>query len=1010
MTKVLLKFTVALFSFLVFSVFVSAQSKSISGKVTDTSGEPIIGASVMLTGDNRVGVVTDVNGLFSLNVPQGTSISVSCIGYKTLEVLVGSQSTYNIQLEEDTEYLDDVIVIGYGTARRSDVTGSVASVSAKDLLSIQTGNITSSLQGMIAGMEITQTSSKPGSSMQIRIRGTRSLSADNDPLIVLDGVPFYGSLSDLNPNDIKSIDILKDAASTAIYGSRGANGVLMISTNKGYNDQKPQVSYRTYTTLKTVISEYPMMSGPEFQEMRSYSRSANGMDEIDGVNTDWQSLYYQTGVSTDHNVAISGGNRSNNYNFSSGYSNDGSVLPYQGFKRINMRGGLDQSVGKHVKVGFTMNNSYSISSDSSGSLSSVLQISPLAEPYDSDGNLKERVGMYNDTYYVYTRESLAAIKDKNVNETRSFSSSNNVYGEFIFPWIKGLTFKTSVGLNFRYSNSGSFTGKGVGSGTADTPSSASMSYSTATHWAWENLLTYDRTYNGKHHLNAVAMYSAEEQRRVATGISGKDIPADYFQFYNIGQALQDKTISPSSQTYQMWGLISYMGRIMYTFDDRYLLNIAVRSDASSRLSKGHKWHTYPAVSVGWNIHNEEFFSPVRNTVDQLKIRFGYGETSNQAVSPYRTLGSLGTRYYNYGEEYGLGYYVSSLPNSELGWEYSTTYNVGVDFSMFKHRFWGTLEAYLQNTHDVLVNVSLPSTTGASSIMANMGETQNKGLEATLNGMIVQKKDFTLTAGLNFYTNQNKILALASGQNQDTSNKWFVGYPISVLYDYVYDRLYQEDDKYIGEFERGATPGDIKVVYTGEYNADGSPVRRINADDRIITPVDPKLQGGFNSSINYKNFDFSFVGAFKIGGKLVSTLYGPEGYLNCLDGRRNNIRVDYWTPSNPNARYPKPSGLTNSNNPKYLSTLAVFDATFVKIRSITLGYSLPDTVLSKIGVSNIRVYTTVQNPFVIYSPFTKETGLDPDTNTSGRGYGNNIYAVGINTPTTRNFLFGLNLTF
>lgn len=330
--------------------------------------------------------------------------------------------------------------------------------------------------------------------------------------------------------------------------------------------------------------------------------------------------------------------------------------------------------------------------------------------------------------------------------------------------------------------------------------------------------------------------------------------------------------------------------------------------------------------------------------------------------------------------------------------------------MFRHRFWGTVEAYLQNTHDVLVNVTLPSTTGASNIMANMGETQNKGFEVTMNGMLVQKKDLTLTAGLNLYSNQNKIIALASGQTQDTSNKWFVGYPISVLYDYVYERLYQESDQFIDAFEKGAAPGDIKVVYTGDYNPDGSPVRRINANDRIITPVDPKLQGGFNAALNYKNFEFSFVGAFKIGGKLVSTLYGPEGYLNCLDGRRNNIKVDYWTPDNTDARFPKPSGLTNSNNPKYLSTLAVFDATYAKIRSITLGYNVPQNVLSKVGVRNLKIYATVQNPFVIYSPFTKETGLDPDTNASGSAYGNNVYAVGVNTPTTRNYLFGLNLTF
>lgn len=998
-----------IFCAMLLSLVASAQNITVSGTVTDQTGEPVIGAYVTVQ-NTSVGSITDSAGAFSISAPSNSVLEVSFIGFITETVQVNGRTQIDVTLTEDSELLDDVVVIGYGTARKSDVTGSVASVSSRDLTAIQTGNITSSLQGMVAGMEMTQTSSKPGSSMQIRIRGTRSLSADNDPLIVLDGIPYYGSLSDLDPNDIKSIDILKDAASTAIYGSRGANGVLMITTNKGYQEQKAQVAYRTYTTLKTVANKYPMMTGPEFVEMRSYSRSANGLDERDDVDIDWQDLYYQTGISTNHNLTVSGGTLTHNYNFSIGYTNDGSVIPFQGFQRINVRGGLDQSLGKYVKVGFTLNNSYSTSSDSSGSLSSVLQISPIADPFNADGSMKERVSMYNDTYYVYTKESLAGIQDKTLSDSRSFSSANNAYLEFSFPWIEGLKYKANLGLNFRYNGSGSFTGRGIGSGTSDTPSTASLGHSLTTHWTIENLLTYDRTFNHKHHLNVVGMYSAEQQKSTNTSMSGRDIPADYFQYYNIGQSLQEITVSPTGQSYQLWGLISYMGRLMYTYDDRYMLSAAVRSDASSRLAEGHKWHTYPAVSVGWNLHNEKFFKSLLNTVDQLKIRLGYGETSNQAVSPYKTLGSLGTRYYSYGEEYDLGYYVSSLPNSELGWEFSTTYNLGVDFSMFKHRFWGTLEAYLQNTHDVLVNVTLPSTTGASSIMANMGETQNKGFEATLNGLLVSKKDFTWTAGLNFYSNQNKIIALASGQTQDTSNKWFVGYPISVLYDYVYERLYQENDQFIDEFEKGAAPGDIKVKYSGEYNADGSPVRRINADDRVITPVDPKLQGGFNSAINYKNFEFSFVGSFKIGGKLISTLYGPEGYLNCLDGRRNNIKVDYWTPSNPDARFPKPSGLTNSNNPKYLSTLAVFDATYVKIRSITLGYNVPQNVLSKIGVNNLKVYATIQNPFVIYSPFTKETGLDPDTNASGKGYGNNIYAVGVNTPTTRNYLFGVNLTF
>ena len=990
------------------SVF--AQTKAIKGTVSDESGNAVIGAYVVSVADNTKGTVTDENGSFTLSVSEGETLAVSCIGYKDTQFKTDARTLYDVIVVADNEFLEETVVIGYGTAKRSDVTGSITSVSSEDLNTIQTGNISSSLQARVAGVEMTQTSSRPGASMQIRIRGTRSLSADNDPLLVLDGIPFYGDLSDLDPTSIKSIDILKDAASTAIYGSRGANGVLLITTNKGYQEQRAQVSYSTYFTLKTVAAKYPMMNGPEFVEMRSHSRSANGLDESDDVNIDWQDLYYKNALMMNHNLTVSGGTSKNNYNFSIGYTDDNAVVPNQNFSRINIRGSLDQQLGEHIKVGFTTNNSYSVSNDSSGSLTSVLQISPIANPYNEDGTMKERVSMYNDTYYVYTRESLANIKDKLIDESNTFSSSNAVYGEVKFPWIKGLTYKVNLGLNFRYNGTGTFTGRGIGSGTSDTPSTASTSNRVTTHWTVENLLTYDRTFNEKHHLNVVAMYSAENQKQTRQTMAGRDIPADYFQYYNIGYALEEITVDPAGQSYQMWGLLSYMGRIMYTYDSRYMVNVALRSDASSRLAKGHQWHTYPAVSFGWNLHNEKFMDAAKPYVDQLKIRAGYGETSNQAVSPYRTLGSLSTRAYNYGEDYDLGYYVSTLPNMELGWEYSSTYNVGVDFSLFKRRLWGTFEYYHQHTHDVLVNMNLPSTTGASRIMANMGETQNKGFELTLNGVLLQKKDWTWTAGLNLYHNDNKILALASGQDQDTSNKWFVGYPISVLYDYVYEGLYQEGDPFITKYESGAAPGDIKVKYTGDYNEDGSPARKINANDRIITPVDPILQGGFNTTVKYKNFDFSLVGAFRIGGKLVSTLYGPQSYLNCLDGRRNNIRVDYWTPENTDARFPRPSGLTNSNNPKYLSTLAVFDATFASVRNITIGYNLPDRVMQKIKMRNIRVYATIQNPFIIYSPFTRETGLYPDTNTSGSAYGNNIYAVGVNTPTTRNYMFGVNISF
>lgn len=457
---------------------------------------------------------------------------------------------------------------------------------------------------------------------------------------------------------------------------------------------------------------------------------------------------------------------------------------------------------------------------------------------------------------------------------------------------------------------------------------------------------------------------------------------------------------------------------MYSYDDRYMLSVAFRSDASSRLAKGHQWHSYPAISAGWNISKESFFEKLLPVVNDLKLRIGYGQTSNQSINPYKTLGKLDTRPYNFGSDYALGYYVSELPNPELGWEYSSTWNYGLDFSLFNHRLSGTVEYYVQHTKDVLVNVNLPSTTGVNSYMANVGETQNKGFEFTLNGIILDNLNgWSWSAGINLYTNRNKIVSLASGQDRDESNWWFVGHPIDVVYDYEKIGLWQEGDPYLDILEPGGNVGMIKVKYTGGYNDDGTPERAIGAADRQIIHLEPKFQGGFNTTVRYKDIDLSIVGAFKSGGKLISTLYSSSGYLNMMSGRRGNVKVDYWTPDNTDAKYPKPGGIESSNNPKYGSTLGLFDASYLKIRTITLGYNVPKKWLSRAGIENLRVYATVQNPFVLFSPYHNESGMDPETNSYGdenqavtSAYQSRLLVIGTNTPSTRNYLIGLNLTF
>jgi hypothetical protein len=451
-----------------------------------------------------------------------------------------------------------------------------------------------------------------------------------------------------------------------------------------------------------------------------------------------------------------------------------------------------------------------------------------------------------------------------------------------------------------------------------------------------------------------------------------------------------------------------------------MISLAMRSDASSRLAKGHKWHTYPAVSAGWNLHREDFMSDI-DWLNSLKLRVGYGETSNQSIDPYKTFGELNTRYYNFGSSengYAIGYYVSELPNPDLGWEYTQTWNFGVDFSLFKRRLSGTIEYYRQHTKDLLLSVKLPSTTAVPTYMANIGETENNGFELSLNGVILDNVNgFTWEAGVNFYANRNKLLALSSGEREDKENWWFVGSPINVIYDHKKIGLWQQGDPYLDILEPGGNVGMIKVDYLGDYNADGTPVRQIGADDRQVIEMDPDFQGGFNTRLAYKGFDLSIVGVYKSGGTLISTLYGGTGYLNLLTGRHGNVDVDYWMPDNTGAKYPRPGGILSANNPKYANTLGYFDASYLKVRTITLGYDFDKKILKTLGVSRLRLYATVQNPFILFSPYHSESGLDPEPNSLGDEnqavtdqLQTRLPVVGYNTPSTRNYLFGLNITF
>jgi len=1030
-----------LFVFLVIPLWLSAQDISVSGKVTDKSGEALIGVSITEKGTTN-GVASDADGNYSLTISRNATLEFLYLGYATQTISVQGRSLINVVMQEDTKALGEVVVIGYGTQRREAVTGSVANIGGNDIREVPAGDLTNALQGRVAGVQMSQTSTKPGSTMQIRIRGTRSINASNDPLVVLDGIPFAGTIGDITPEDIKSIDILKDASATAIYGSRGANGVILVTTYSGNKNQSAQVSYSGYFGWKEAI-KYPMMNATDYAALRNRANDAlntkGGGDEPRDdngdytANTDWQNLFFRTGIVTSHDLSVMGGSEKGSYKFGAGYYDDQAVIPLQWYNRYSIRGSVDQKIGI-LRVGFTTNNNFNITSGSSIGLNSMLSISPLVDPYNPDGSFKRTVAMPQDTYWVYTRSSLSDLGDSYANQTKAFGSYNSAYAELSIPGVDGLKARVNLGGNYRQSNYGSYTGAGTFNTNPTSQTNATISNSLTYNWTDENLLTYDHTFAEKHNLNIVAMYSAEQTFYNKYTISRKNIAADFFQYYNLGESSTDSnddiTINPGTpsgattpdQDYQVSGLESWMGRVMYSYDDRYMISATLRSDASSRLAPGHQWHTYPAVSVGWNIGKEAFMKDV-SWLDALKIRLGWGQTSNQAIAPYATLGKLSTVPYNFGSAgYTTGLSVSSLPNPYLGWEYSKTTNAGLEFALFKNRLSGTFELYNTDTKDLLLNVNLPPTSGVSSYTGNVGATNNKGWELTLNGTIIKSRDWQWDAGVNFTGNKNKIVSLASGQQEDINNWLFVGHPLNVIYDYKNIGIWQQNDPYMNILEPGSSnkPGMIKVQYTGDYNPDGTPTRQIGSADQQVIDCDPNWVGGFNTRVAYKGIDLTVVGSFQNGGIVNSTLYGSAGYINSEDGRRGNIQIDYWTPTNLNAKFPDPNGPKASNNPKYGSTLGYFSGTYLKVGTATLGYNFDPKFIQKAGIQRLRVYFTVQNPLILFSPYHSQSGMDPQTNS----YANDgsmmsvpysaalsrLLTVGYNTPESHNYMIGLNVTF
>jgi TonB-dependent starch-binding outer membrane protein SusC len=995
---------------------------AVKGKVQDEAGNAMPGVNIIVKGTSQ-GTTTDSDGLYNISIEDSNTVLVfSFIGYSSQEVSVGGRTTIDVSLSPSAEQLSEVVVVGYGTQKKSDITGAMVQLSEQSIREVPVANISQALQGRVAGVDIQTTSSRPGSSPVIRIRGSRSLGnttdvnnpnpPNNDPLIVVDGIPFSGSINDLNPSDIVSMDILKDASATAIYGSRGSNGVILITTRQGKRG-KPVLTYDGYYGTNSVVGKYDLNNGVEFDAFRkeaiaagaAYAPTADEAANLAAGNqTDWQDEMFQKGYITNHSISAAGGTDDTQYALSAGYFKQTTVMPGQAYARYSLSGRIDQNIGKRVKIGLSTQNTLNINDgENANPMFQLLTLSPLYNAYNADGSVYGLPA--TGSIDAVTRNPLLLRNaDSWQQQRRRLRTFNALYGEVKI--LEGLKYRINIGLDFFNDNYGHYYASETPfqNGAANT---AQVNNGNSASYTVENLILYEKIFAAKHKVNFTGLFSGQDVESYTSQMSVQDLPANYTLYYNPGLA---NTVNSLNGNYQRSGLISYMGRLNYGYEDKYLLTLTVRRDGSSRLAQGNQYFNYPAAAVAWNIQREEFMNDVP-IISNLKLRIGAGQTSNQAIPPYRSLGELGKVPYNFGPSAGAyGYNVTSMPNPNLSWEFTTTYNAGLDFGLFTNRLSGSLEFYKSLTTDILQQRALPPTSGVSSVLQNIGKTENKGIELTLSGVIMESKTtggFNWSADVNWFLNRAEITELGSGVTIDVNNGWYVGQPIDAIFDYKKIGIWQLGEETAATTMGGFRPGNIKVE---DINADG----KIDANDRtVLGSLQPKWQGGLTSRFSYKGFNLDVVMFAKVGGMLVSTLYqaNQNSPYNTLEGRRNGPKVDYWTPTNPTDAYPRPG---QAQQPVFGSTLGYFDASYLKIRAINLSYNLPQAWLDKTELSGVRVYVQAQNPFKAFmSDYVKAGGLDPETTGFGGSNApgwNNRVTVQPNTPPVRQIIFGVNIRY
>lgn len=989
----------------------------ISGQVTDKRGKGLEGVSVFIKENAKIGTITDREGAYSLAIPGGEQLVFSFTGFQRVEEPIGQRTAINVTLMEQESTLDEVVVVGYGTVKRGDLTGAVSTVGEKDIRATPIVAIDRAMQGRVAGVNVTTNSARPGGATTVRIRGTGSVNAGNEPLYVIDGFPM-GDLNSININDIESMEVLKDASATAIYGSRGSNGVIMVTTRRG-KVGRSIVSYDGYYGEQSVRRKIPLLNAQQFAEFVNDANVNNGsapyfdgssnerpLPSSLGKGTDWQDIILRKAPIQDHQLGVSGGSEKTRYAISLGYYGQNGIIIGSDFKRYSLRTNVDSDVSSRLKVGLSAQgvhtSSNSARTEVAGNtayesiVSSALNYSPTFPVWNSDGSYFSNQGPLNglgaDNPYAMSQEF--------TNKGSLIRFLANTYAELKIS--DHLKFKTTLGADLQANKTNSYISHLVITG-ASLGGSASVASAQTINWLNENTLTYERTFGSTHQLNALLGYSYQQSDYETATAYANTFNDDFAKYHNLGAG---STLIPASSGVNQWRLISYIARVNYGFDDRFLLTLTGRRDGSSRFGANNKFGFFPSGALAWKIRNESWIRDWKLLSD-AKLRVSYGLSGNQEIDNYRFLSNITPLPYVLGGALLTGNAPQGIANPDLRWEKNAQLDIGLDLGFFDNRLSFTSDYYVKTTSDLLFSVGVPTNSGFSSMLQNIGRVQNKGIELALNSTNIDRDGFRWTSAFNITFNKNKVLALdnrtefragSDAQVHRTNISPIlmrVGTPIGNFYGFKMEGIFQNEEEIAASAQPNARSGDIH--YT-DINGDGI----FNDEDRtIIGNANPDAFGGLNNTISYKGFDLNVFIQGTFGNEILN--YGTFDQMNMTGGNNQSTRVlDRWTPTNPSNSVPRANAAGGS---RLLSTLHVEDGSYIRFKNISLGYTLPTNWLQSLSVSSCRIYITGQNLFTI----TSYTGYDPEVNR----FGSDTISQGIDYgayPAAKMYLLGLNVKF